>query len=239
MTFFPYTTVGEVAARFPQTVRVFQRRRVEFCCGGHQTLEQVCRDAGTAYETLTAELEHAIHDAPARVTWADRPLSELTAHIAEGFHEPLLQELPRLRALITRLQGHGDAHRRLLTVVGQELHRFEAGLLARVTAEEAELFPLIERLEADGPSDGESLRLAALRGDADLFHPDAARTIRLLREITDGYEPPSNACATLRSLFRGLEELEQLMQLYVHLETNVLFARAAAWMCRAGAEKQR
>ncbi len=69
MTFFPYTTVGEVAAKFPATVRVFQRRKVEFCCGGHQTLAQVCRDTGTPYEILTVELEDAIRQAPARVTW--------------------------------------------------------------------------------------------------------------------------------------------------------------------------
>ena len=239
MTFFPHTTVGEVAAQFPATVRVFQRRKVEFCCGGHQTLAKVCRDTGTSYETLTAELEHAILQSPARMTWADRPLSEVTDHIVEAFHQPFQLELRRLRALITKLQDHGDAHRRVLTVVGQELCRFEAGFLARVTAEAYELFPLIERLEAEGPSDEESSRLAALRSDTDMFHQDAARTIRLLRQITDGYEPPSNACATLRSLYRGLEELEQLMQLYVHLETNVLFSRAAAWMCRAGVEKQR
>ena len=165
MTFFPDTTVGELAAQFPATVRVFQRRKVEFCCGGHQTLAQMCRDLGTPYEILTVELEHAICQAPARVTWADRPLSELTDHIVEAFHQPLLLELPRLRALITRLQDHGDAHRRVLTVVGQQLCRFEAGLLARVTAEETELFPLIDRLEADGPCDEDcagSLRSAAM-----------------------------------------------------------------------------
>ena len=239
MTFFPDTTVGELAAQFPATVRVFQRRKVEFCCGGHQTLAEVCREIGTPYETLTLELEQAIRQAPARVTWADRPLSELTDHIVEAFHGPLLLELPRLRGLIARLQGHGDAHRLLLTVVVQELRRFEAGLLARVKAEEDELFPLINRLESDGRCHEESPRLAALRSDADVFHQDAARTIRLLRGITDGYEPPPNACATLRSLCRGLEEFEQLMQLYVHLETNVLLSRAAAWMCRAGMEKQK
>ena len=224
MTFFPHTTVGELAAQFPATVRVFQRRKVEFCCGGHQTLAQVCHDTGLPYETLTAELEHAIRQAPARVTWAERPLSELTDHIGETFHQPLLLELPRLRALIARLRGHGDAHRRVLTVVGQELRRFEAKLFTWVMAEEGELFPLIDRLEANGPCDGEPPRLAALRRDAEMFHQDAARTIRLLRGITDGYEPPSNACAALRSLYRGLEEFEQLMQLYVHLETHVLFS---------------
>ena len=239
MTFFPYTTVGEVAAKFPATVRVFQRRKVEFCCGGHQTLAQVCRDTGTPYEILTVELEDAIRQAPARVTWADRPLSEVTEHIVDAFHQPFLLELPRLRALITRLQGHGGAHHRVLTVVGHELQRFEAALLARVTAEKDELFPLIDRLEVDGTCDKDLPRLAALRSDAEMFHQDAARTIRLLRGITDGYEPPSNACATLRSLYRGLEDFERLMQLYVHMETHVLFSRAAAWMCRAGVEQQR
>ena len=233
MTFFPDTTVGELAAQFPATVRVFQRRKVEFCCGGHQTLAQVCRDIGTPYEILTVELGHAIRQAPARVTWADRPLSELTDHIVEAFHQPLLVELPRLRALITRLQDHGDVHRRVLTSVGQELCRFETAFLARVTAEAGELFPLINRLESDGPCDGDALRLAALRSDAEVFHQDAARTIRLLRGITDGYAPPSNACATLRSLYRGLEEFEQLMQLFVHLETNVLFSRACDFLAIA------
>ena len=75
----------------------------------------------------------------------DRPLSDLTDHIVEAFHQPLLLEFPRLRALITRLQDHGDAHHRVLTVVGQELCRFEAGVLPRVTAEADDLFPLIDR----------------------------------------------------------------------------------------------
>jgi len=231
MRFFPTSTVGEVAARFPATVRVFQRRKVDFCCGGTQTLAGLCHDTGISYELLAVELEAAVCQAPARVTWADRPLSELTEHIAEAFHQPLRLELPRLRALIARLQCHADPHRGVLAVVGQELNRFEAGLLARLTAEESELFPLIDRLEAGAPCEGDSSRLAALRGNAEAFHQDAAATIRLLRAITDGYVLPSNACATLRSLYRGLEEFEQLMQLYVHLETNVLFARAAAW-CR-------
>ena len=39
-----------------------------------------------------------IGQAPARVAWAERRLSELTDHIAEAFHQPLLKELPRLRA---------------------------------------------------------------------------------------------------------------------------------------------
>ena len=52
---------------------------------------------------------------PARMTWADRPLSELTDHIGEAFHQPLLLELPRLRALIASFQGPCDEHCRMPT----------------------------------------------------------------------------------------------------------------------------
>jgi regulator of cell morphogenesis and NO signaling len=176
---------------------------------------------------------------PVRTTWADRPLSELTGHIGEAFHEPLLLELPRLRALIASLKRSCDEHCRVPTVVGQELRRFEAGLLARVTAEQDELFPLVGRLDEDGTCHDDSHRLAALRSDAEAFHEEAARTAWLLRTITDGYEPPSNACRTLRALYRGLEELEQLMQLYSQMEGNVLFPRAAKSMSGASTEQRR
>ena len=63
MRFFPNSTVGEVAARFPATVRVFQRRKVDFCCGGTQTLAQLCHDTDTSYEVLTVELEAAVSQA--------------------------------------------------------------------------------------------------------------------------------------------------------------------------------
>jgi regulator of cell morphogenesis and NO signaling len=61
----------------------------------------------------------------------------------------------------------------------------------------------------------------------------------MLRAMTGDYLPPPNACATWRVLYRGLEEFEQLMQLHVHLETNVLIARAASVVDRHCVEKKR
>jgi regulator of cell morphogenesis and NO signaling len=57
-------------------------------------------------------------------------------------------------------------------------------------------------------------------------HDRAAELLADVRRSTDGYLPPAWACATVRALYRGLEALEQSMQLHVHLENNVLFPRA-------------
>ena len=239
MTFSPDTTVGELAATFPAAVRVFQRRKVEFCCGGSRTLWQLCQETDTPYATLRAELEQAISEAPPRLTWADRPLSELTAHIVEAFHDPLRHELPRLRQLVLKLQAHGDSHGQLPSAIHRVINRFESLLLERMAVEEQAVFPLIAALETGCPGPEQQLSLAGYRADADRFRRDARWTLRMLRAMTGDYLPPPNACPTWRALYRSLEEFEQLMQMHVHLETNVLFARAASVVGRLCVEKKR
>ena len=238
MVFSPETTVGELAGRFPATVKVFQRRGVEFCCGGHRTLGQVCSAAHIDYSDLAAELVEATLRMSPRTTWAERPIAELLEHLIESFHEPLRRELPRLTDLATRLQGHGDDHRRVLAVVHYELIRFAAELTAQMDLEESELFPLLVRVARDGAGDGDGARLAVLRTQAQVTDVEAGQTLRIIRQITDGFVPPSTTCSSLRALYRGLEELEALMRQHVHLESNVLFPRAAAMVSEASLENR-
>jgi len=228
MLFSPDTTIGELAATFPAAIGVFQRRKVEFCCGGTRTLWQLCQDTDTSFATLRAELERAINEAPPRLTWADRPLSELTAHIVFAFHDPLRQELPRLSQLLVKLQTHGESHGQLLTALYRMISRFESRLLERMATEEGSVFPLISALESRGCGPEQRSSLAGYQQDADRFRRDARWTMRTLRAMTGDYRPPPNACPTWRALYQALEEFEQLMQLHVHLETNVLFERAAS-----------
>lgn len=229
MTFSPETTVGELAARFPATIQVFERYGVEFCCGGGQALEQVCRDRHLSYDDLAAALVAAVMRSAWRGGgWAARPLSDLTEHIGETFHGPFRQELPRLVQMATRLQGHGDSHRRALGVVHYELVRLHGELDAQMSVEDRELFPLLQRFDRDAIRPGDWALFACHRARMRASHADAMQTLRILRQITEGYVPPQTACSTLRTLYRGLEELEALMQLHVHLETNVLIPRAEA-----------
>lgn len=233
MKFSPDTTVGDLAALFPETVRVFQHYGIEFCCGGKWPLGQVCRERELPYAEVAAALTRAMTK-PSRTGWSTRPLTELTAHIIEAFHEPLRQELPRLIRLATRLQGHGNSHRRALAVALSELSRLASELEAHMAAEERDLFPLIDALESGVVSDGDRERLEHLRFVLEADHVDAGQTLRLLGQITVHYQAPDDACSTMRALYQGLQELERLMHLHVHLENNVLFVRAAALTSRAG-----
>jgi len=239
MTINPETTVAALAGRYPATVKVFQHYQVEFCCAGQRTIAQTSEDAGIPYADLAAELRQAARATPTRLTWMDRPLSELTDHIVEAFHDPVRQELPRLRQAATKLLGHAERRRGVWTIVNYELGRFEMELTKQMSTEEAELFPLLERLTREPLEAQERAHLAVLRRQIDAFHQDTAYTSRLLRRITGGYEPPVNACGNVRALYRGLAELEALTRLHVHMEINVLFPRAAALALTVGVESQK
>jgi regulator of cell morphogenesis and NO signaling len=57
-------------------------------------------------------------------------------------------------------------------------------------------------------------------------HDDAAQALARLRQLTNGYTPPADACNTFRGLYFGLGELEKALHEHIHLENNVLFPRA-------------
>jgi regulator of cell morphogenesis and NO signaling len=225
----PDSTAGDIAARFPQTIRVFQRLRIDFCCDGDRALGDLCRERQLSFEHVAAALSAAIAAPPLRRhDWNARPLADLTAHIVEAFHEPLRQELPRLGGMAARVQRHSDPCSHVLAVVLCEVERFHAVIGPHMATAERELFPLIGRLEAGHGIEGDRAQFGRLRATLESDHDEAGNVLRILRAVTDRYEPPARACATLRGLYEGLKELEQLMQLHVHLENNVLFPRAAA-----------
>ena len=59
-------------------------------------------------------------------------------------------------------------------------------------------------------------------------HDNAGRALKELRELTNGFAPPSDACDAYRSLFSGLAELERDLHLHIHLENNILHPRTRA-----------
>ena len=49
-------TVGDWAVNHPATSRVFEKRKIDYCCGGGKSLEQACQDSQVEPKELLAEL---------------------------------------------------------------------------------------------------------------------------------------------------------------------------------------
>ena len=225
MTITETTTVAEIAATLPSSVRVLQRYGIDFCCGGKRLLGDVCKEHGLSLPDLTTAIEASV-SAPGGDgrNWAREPLHLLVAHIVTTYHDRLRVDLPRLEAMAARAaKAHvakGPYFARLEDVIGE----LSADLEDHMQKEERVLFPAICGLE-----DGERRHASWIQHPITVMeqeHDRAGELLAELRRLTHQYAIPDWAWATVRALHQGLEELEASMHVHVHLENNILFPRA-------------
>lgn len=186
----------------------------------------VCEERGLPFGAILREIELSATVVGDHRDWSVASLRELTAHIITTYHQALRQELPRLQTLLARVvKAHRNKAPELLSQLDASLNELSADLLLHMQKEEALLFPAIVRLEVEGAP---GLFLDAPVRVMEREHDRAGELLGALRLLTEDFEPPDWACATVRALYTGLAELESEMHMHVHLENNVLFPRALA-----------
>jgi len=151
-------------------------------------------------------------------------LSELTDHIVEQHHGFLRNELPRIHAMAERVaQVHGG-HTPSLVEVYEVFTEMGQELAAHIQKEEQVLFPVIQGLDGEGGKTETNLAEMVARMMEE--HETSAAAIGRLRELTNGYQTPEDACNTYRALFAGLADFESDNARHIHLENDLLFPRA-------------
>jgi regulator of cell morphogenesis and NO signaling len=123
---------------------------------------------------------------------------------------------------------HGERHPELLDVLA-DVKELRDDLEPHLMKEERVLFPMIRQLsEADEPVE---FHCGSLRNPISMMlieHDRAGMLLAQLRDRTDDYIAPPDACASYRALYQGLAELEADTHLHVHKENNLLFPAVAA-----------
>ncbi len=149
MQFTASTTVAEIAAAEPATIKVFQRHKIDFCCGGKIPLADACARHGLDTDGLLAELRAVRAAAEDPADWRRLPLKDLVAHIQARYHVPLRDELPRLGAMLDKVvQRHGHRLPETLLPLQATFESLRRELLEHMAKEDAVLFPAVLALEA-------------------------------------------------------------------------------------------
>jgi len=217
------STVGQIAAQHPLTARVFARHDIDYCCGGGRTLRDACQERGLDTETVVEEIlkELESSNAPNEHQWDQAPLGDLIDHIVEVYHGGLYEELPRLELMARKvLDVHRDKAPEMLPELLSVYLGLKSELDQHMAKEERILFPMIK--QGRGAMTGAPISVMKHE------HDSAGVALRRLRELTNGYEVPAEACNTWRALWHGLAALEDSLHEHIHLENNILFPRALA-----------
>ena len=234
MTLNTSTTVRELAVTEPGATRVFEKLKIDYCCCGGKTLAEACEVVGIKTEDvwqLLAEAGKAQATSDEPLDFQTASLTGLVGYILEKHHVFTKEEMERLDALVEKVHGvHGANHPELSRIK----HLFKClcdDLKPHMFKEEQVLFPYIIRL--DEASNRQQTPMPPPFGTVRnpvrmmmLEHDTAGELLRELREVSNGYSAPADACISYRTLYEALEAFERDLHQHIHLENNILFPRA-------------
>ena len=222
-TFTPDTILGDIVTADPSTTRVLSRFGIDFCCHGQRPLREACEKDGIDVDELMAALADK-GGAGKRADWADLDDVSLIAHIVSTHHRYLWDEFPRLAELVDKVAHvHGPNHPELAQV-RDLFHQLRAGMEPHLRTEETMLFPEIS-IHSGRPERPLSEEVREELEENQEEHDRSGHLLAELRQLTNGYVIPPDACASYTAMLSGLEELEDDIHIHVHKENNVLFPR--------------
>jgi len=233
MSFLAHKTVREIAIEMPQSTRIFENLKIDYCCGGNSPLLEACRNAGIEIE----QLERMLAEAHPALAAAGKPdfqtmtLTELVGHIVNQHHIYTKAEITRLEALLTKVVAvHGANHPELRNV--QELfQQLCADLTPHMMKEEIVLFPYIVELEQAQQQRGRTpfAPFGTVKNPVRMMmmeHDTAGDILRELSTVTGDYTIPVGVCISYETLYKAMKEFERDLHQHIHLENNLLFPRA-------------
>jgi regulator of cell morphogenesis and NO signaling len=213
-------TVGEVVLTYPNAFNVLTRYNIDFCCGGKRSFKEACEKAGLNTDTIWDEIVHRKNPGNSYLvrfnTW-EAPL--LVDYIVQNHHAYVKETIPKLQELLDKICSvHGEDHIELIEV-RDDFNDLAEELLTHMQKEEKTLFPAIK----EGVQNGSARALGDPINVMKAEHERAGDLMKSIRQLTNHYAIPRDACPTFKLTYKKLEEFDQDLMQHVHLENNVLF----------------
>ena len=228
------SSVTDIVLNNYRTADVFFKYNIEFCCGGKWPLEMACTAQNLDVTETIQALEKSsmpLHSSTAAEAhnWSTGFLIDFIINV---HHEYLRTALPITKEYINRfMEGHQTKFPWLqqLQAIITELHN---KVIPFLRIEEETFFPYIDQItnayvhgEPYAALFAETLRKplqATMRQEWERINS----LVRQMRQLTNDYTIPENACVTHKVTFLKLQELDNDITQHLYLENAILLPRA-------------
>lgn len=222
-------TIGQIVAQDYRKAQVFKKYQFNYAIDGRKTLKDAC------YEKELDEkmVEQELRDIDRGNLERGVPFNEWQPHflmdyIINTHHTYINKNLPELKAITAKVQGvHAGDHPEL-NKVNQLINYISSELLAHLQKEERIVFPYFKNIAeayenrkplAENPFGTANVPINLM----EMEHESVFANLAEIRNLTNNYKLPEDACDSYNILFKMIQEFENDLLLHVHLENNILF----------------
>ncbi|KAB2879284.1 iron-sulfur cluster repair di-iron protein [bacterium] len=227
-------TLSEIVIKYPFSANIFEKHRLDFCCGGKKTLSAACAENGIDVAGICGELAQANNQASYRsdkIEFNDMNLSLLIDYIESNHHAYVRNAIPVIQAHLQKVvNAHGKNHPEMKKI-NEHFDDVADEMAMHMKKEEQMLFPYIRQM-AESHNKRHIVEPPAFKtvrnpiSVMEFEHERAGQAMAKIRTISHNYEPPADACTTFRLCLTELDEFERDLHKHVHLENNILFPKA-------------
>lgn len=211
---------------------VFEKYHLDFCCKGKRTLEQACTESELKIEEILSELEKTEqgNSCSVPVNYEKMSLSQLTSYIIATHHSYVKKEMPAILGYLQKVASkHGGLHTEMIKVL-EIFSAVKNEMEHHMQKEEVILFPRIKETERQLAEGTEIIinntYLLSPISMMEQEHDYAGSAMAEIRQLTNNYNPPDDACTTYKLSLAALNTFELDLHQHVHLENNILFPKA-------------
>lgn len=231
MTTIAEQTLASIVSNNHNAVPVLEKYHLDFCCRGKRTLADACIEKGLSVETISSELNTSmIPEQRPRMPFTEMNAEQLISYILIHHHFYVKQAMPTILAHLQKVaEKHGERFPYMVEVfrlfkeaseeMGLHMHKEEMILFPRIKEIEAVISMGQKREYTEG-------YIAGPVQVMEMEHDHAGDLLYKIRELTNIYTAPADACTTFRISLAELKEFEEDLHRHVHLENNLLFPKA-------------
>ena len=224
-------TLAEIVTDNIRSAVVFEEFGLDFCCRGNRSLKDVCAEKNIDMQKVVSELTKLPASQNETQNIDDWQLDFLVDYIVNNHHQYVRRMIPVISLHTDKVASvHGKNHPETLQIADLFLAVREE-LEGHMMKEERVLFPQIKQMVINQKEDSQFFPppFGTIQNPIsmmELEHTNAGDALSEIKELSNGYTPPEDACNTFKALYSELKEFEEDLHKHIHLENNILFPKS-------------
>lgn len=224
-------TVAEIVTQNIRTADIFKKNGIDFCCGGNVLTQDICKKKNIDYSQLKSDILDLNKNKDTSHDFNNWELDFLADYIMNTHHKYVISANELIIQYSDKVASvHGGGNPQVIKI-NQLFHTLMEELKMHMHKEEVILFPFIKQIAA-AKKNGTQLtpgHFGSIQNPINMMeaeHDGAGNIIKEIKELTNDFIPPKDACNTFKALYSKLEEYQNDLFQHIHLENNILFPKA-------------